>query len=454
MKINTWIKLGLAYLCILLMATCATGEYSEDPGTEIPPVDPFKEGSVPIKVPITRAVNDNDPENRIESVRLVIIRQNVVTNNKMLGNLSSITNIQLTDIAPVGYVDLFVIVNELPVWNLGGIQINDILSPNVLKNKVLSFNSGYPVVNASHPIPMFRMYENLRIMLNGETLLNNVPVLLSSVERLYAKVTFELNCTFADLDNGGDPIEIKHVLLKSMPKESYLAPAQYTKSSPSDFFDGGVLAMKADSNYTWNSNQFNSDFVCYIPEYLVSDISRYVYVSAVVNLTADETAEKEYKIAIGDGIAKGNDHMLGSTRLYSDVRISRNTHYHFTGNIRSFDLSANQDIEIHPQIVAWGEAIVDYDPREYLLQVSQNEFTFPSTAGLVQGVIHVVTDHPQGWSAVVAKGVPANSTTLVGSYSGAPSGDLTLTASGTITVADTIKVTAGKVTKHILVKNN
>jgi hypothetical protein len=406
--------------------------------------------SVPIQVPFTKAPNDNLPENRIVSARIIVIKQDRVTNNRILNGIDiSESNIQITDLVPVGYVDFFVIVNELVAWNLDDIHIGDIYFSNNLKQKIVTYNAGYPVVDATHPIPMFKMYENLQITENASTLLNNAPVALSSVERLYAKVSLELDCTFANLANGGDPIEIKQVSIKSMPKESYLAPTSYTKTGASDFFDGSTLTA---SNYTWTATGFESDFLCYIPEYLVSDISRNTYISAIVNLVADANSEREYKIVLGDSITKGNAYMLGNTKLYSDVRISRNTHYHFAGNIKSFDIRAEEDIELRPKILAWEETAVDSVIfQKYNLDVSQDLFQLSQVP--FDGVINVDTDHPKGWSAVpVSSG---NHTTLIGGpYTGKSSGVLKFHYDGQAIIgADTIKVTAGNVTKKILVKN-
>jgi hypothetical protein len=453
-NINTWIKLGLMCICLLGITTCTSDEFQKEdqPVTE----DPFKEGSVPIKVPLTKSVNDADPENRVVSVRLIIIRQNVVTNNKVISNIAStVTDVQLTDVVPAGYVDLFVIVNELPSWGLGSIQINDVLSSQVLKQKVLNF-SAYPVVSSSQTIPMFKMYEHLRITINGETLLDGAPVSLSAVERLYAKVSLNLKCTFAELANGGDPIEIKQVSVKNMPKESYLAPMLYTKNGAADLFNGNMLALKLDSNYIWTADSLKSNFVCYIPEYLVSDTGRYTYVSAVVNLKDDANSEREYKIVIGDGIESGNAYMLGNTKLYSDIRVSRNTHYQFTGIIKSFDIRAEEDIEIRPKILVWETVGLDSTLiDDYNFTVSQHEFQ-RATGTAFNGVIEVTTDHPNGWSAVVAP-TGARPTSLTGGpYTNKPSGKLTFTYSGATIAspaADTIKVTVGKLTKKFIIKN-
>ncbi|MDR2388721.1 MAG: hypothetical protein LBD89_02905 [Tannerellaceae bacterium] len=455
MKINTWIKIGVVTLWLLGVTTCTSDEYSSDNRDVTPSkVDPFEDGSVPVKIPLTKSVNDADPENRVVSVRLIIIRDNVVTNNKVIANIANTTtNVELTDIAPAGYVDLFVIVNELSEWDLGLINIGEVFSSSILKNKVLSFTN-YPIVSPTQPIPMFQMYENLRITVDGETLLNNTPVTLSSVKRLYAKVTLNLNCTYTNLVNGGDPIEIKQVSIKSIPKESYLAPTPYTETGASNFFDGSTLALKRDSNYTWTNTGFTSNFLCYIPEYLVSDITRYMYISAIVNLVTDVNAQREYKIVLGDGIPNGNTYMLGNSKLYSDVRISRNTHYTFTGNITSFDIRGEEDIEIRPQILVWeGVSVDESEFRVYKLTVSQEEFKLSQNT--FSGVVDIFTDYSGGWSAVLApKQSGTLRTTLTSSSGTSGQGLLKFDYNGqAITDADTIKVTAGTVTKQILIKN-
>jgi hypothetical protein len=188
----------------------------------------------------------------------------------------------------------------------------------------------------------------------------------------------------------------------------------------------------------------------YYPQFLT-----YLSVKASLKDNTNVDQQKEFKIAVGDGIMTcTNDSMLSGLLPANNLFITRNTHYHIDANIKSFDISAEQDIEIHPNVVNWGQVSLPVEPHDYNLQVSQNEFAFSSTVGSVSGVIHVTTDHAGGWSATLSKSVTSHPTTLSATYSGMSSGDLRFTTNGAITPPDTIKVTAGKVTKHILIKNN
>jgi hypothetical protein len=441
------------------ITTCTSNEQSWEGGGGNVPTDTLKETTVPVKVPITKAPNDSDPENRIVSARIIVIKQNRITNNKVINNIAdSEGNIQITDLVPVGHVDFFVIVNELSAWNLDDIDIGDTYFSNNLKQEIITY-TGCPVVDATHPIPMFRMYENLLITEEGNTLQNNVSVTLSEVERLYAKVSFSLKCTFEDLPYK-DPIEIKSVTIKNMPKEAYLAPKEYTKTETSDFFEE-VLPLNTNT-YTWTSTDFTSAFLCYIPEYLVSDITRYTYISAVVRLKGrtEPEYEKEYKIVLGNGITSHNNaYMLGNTVTYSDVRISRNTHYSFTGNITSFDIPDEMDMVIKAKILKWEEKPLDQQNiQNYTLEVSQNEFLFRPPLSVVNGVVNVTTDYSDGWSATMAakqSGVLRTSLddAVGGTVTKPSSGILKFTFDGnTIQDADTINVTAGSITKKILIK--
>ncbi|MDR2809804.1 MAG: hypothetical protein LBB84_04505 [Tannerellaceae bacterium] len=456
MKINTFVKIGLLCIWFIGITTCTSDEHAWQRGnSEQIDTTLFKEGTVPVLIPVTKSPNDNDPENRIVSVRIIVIKQDRVTNNKVINNINaSETNIQLTDLVPVGTVDFFVIVNELSNWDLNGITIGNTYFSNNLKQKLISYNSGLPVVDATHPIPMFEMYENLQITESGNTLLNNISVTLSSVKRLYAKVTLNLKSIFEDLDNGGDPIEIKQVSIKRMPKESYLAPLSYTKNSASDFFSG-TLALTPNTNYFVYADSFKSNFICYIPEYLVSEIDSFTYISAVVNLVGDVNSEREYKIVLGDGISNGNTYMLGNTKLYSDVRISRNKWYQLDIKIKSFDIRGEEDIEIRPIIVPWDTSIpVDSTGfRDHILTVSQDIFQLAAVS--FDGIVEITTDHPGGWSANLAPKQSGTLRTTLNTFVGTSgTGVLKFHYNGqSITEADTIKVTAGAVTKSILIKN-
>jgi hypothetical protein len=434
------------------IVACSSSEFPTNP--EVLPDDPFKDGKIPVDIPVqTRAVNDNNPENRVENARLIVIKGTKITNNKEFTISTSVyTNdsVHVSDYIPVGNIELFIIVNERSEWDLNSLTIGTTCFPNDFEKKILSFTS-LPVVNGVNLIPMYRQYRNLYVTPEGQLSIGGVPVTdLGVVERLYAKVTLRIGSIFADLANGGDPIQLDSISIKSMPKYSYLGPSWlYQEAANASYFDGArthrTPAYEADDDH------FLDTIVYYVPEHKVYYPLRTTYLAVKVSLkgNTDVDQQKEYKIAVGDGITScSNDSMLSGALPLTNLFVTRNTHYHFTVNVKSFDMKGEQDIVIKPQVVAWDAEVFNVDFREYLLRVSQNEFKLPQS--VVSLVVDVVTDHPDGWSATKTSARISFPTT----YTGRPSGELKFNYTGAaITGADTIKVTAGAVTKHILVRN-
>ena len=333
--------------------------------------NPSREGSIPLDIPLTRSVNDA-PDKYVGSVRLIITKNNVVTNNRFIPVPSSQNDVLFKELVPMGSVDYFLIANELSSWNLDStayLSVGTILFANDLKKKILSFNA-YPVVNTTtNLIPMVQYYEGLVVTDNGSGQAvarhNGIDVTgsLGVVDRLYAKASLRLVCRFSDLfSDGGVPIELESVSVKSMPRESYLAPDFYYKTGSADFFDGSTAGVIAGSNYTLSgttpSDSFTGDFSFYIPEHLVADTARRTYISFVVRLIDETSIKKEYKISLGDSIDRQD---LGAMPVltymneyagYRGLRVSRNTHYDIVAAVKSFSI---MELEFSSKVVKWGD---------------------------------------------------------------------------------------------------
>jgi hypothetical protein len=426
-------------------------------------VDPFKDGKVPLNVPIlTRAVNDGNPENKIANARLIVIKGTTIANNKPFTISTSVypdDSVHVSDYVPVGNINLYLVVNERPEWGLASLTVGTTCYTNDFESKILNFPTGsYITVDANNPIPMYRQYKNLYVAQDGQLSIGGQPVTLGEVERLYAKVTLVIGAVFANLANGGDPIQLDSLGVKSMAKYSLLSPMlQYPVTTAAGVFSPPPTAHT--TNYVANATLFKDSVVYYLPEHRMSVADYKTYLSVKVSLLGNTLADqqREYKLVIGDGIETcSNDSMLSGLLPMQNLFVTRNTHYQYTANIKSFDMRAEEDIEIHPKIVAWETTtITPVDVREYIFRVSQDTFVLPTAAAAHVGVIDVVTDHPGGWSAVMApKATGTLRTSLVATYSGMPSGPLKFSYNGqAITQGDTIKVTAGAVTKKIVITN-
>ncbi|MDR1918894.1 MAG: hypothetical protein LBQ65_04515, partial [Tannerellaceae bacterium] len=350
--------------------------------------------------------------------------------------------------------------NEKPEWGLASLTVGQTYSSNDLESKILNFPTGnYITVDANNPIPMYRQYKNLQVSLEGALSIGGQAVTLGEVERLYAKVTLVIGTVFANLANGGDPIQLDSLGVKSMAKYSLLTPTlQYPVTTASGVFS--PPSTTHTSNYVANATRFKDSVVYYLPEHRLSVPDYKTYLSLKVSLLGNTAADqqREYKLVIGDGIETcSNDSMLNGQLPLQNLFITRNTHYQYTANIKSFDIRSEEDIEIRPRIVAWETTSMDstiFD--DYVFTVSQDLFQRAATGTAFNGVIEVTTDHPNGWSAVVAPTGTRPTSLTGGPYTNKPSGKLTFTYSGATIAspaADTIKVTVGKVTKKIIIKN-
>jgi hypothetical protein len=390
-----------------------------------PTIDgPFKDGGLPVKLPVTRAINDGEPENEITSARLIVIKNSIVANNKEFEiDPANRDSVYVLDTIPVGTVDMFIIVNEKADWELDLIAKNSTYFPENIEQKTLTF-SAHPAVTLTNPIPMYRQFRNLHVSKEGAFSFINGDVIpmdsLGVVDRLYAKVTLALKAKFADMVNGGDPIKIDSVSIKSMPKHSYLTPSVgllYPVSG--GYFNGQVFApadQNESGNYKADGAGLSDSIIWYIPEHRLSDPAYLTYISIKASL-ADNTDPDEQvefkKIILGDGAATipQDSLRIGSYNNagipINNWFITRNTHYDVKATIKSFSKTNESVVDVIMKVVGWTPVPIN-DPyiREHELKVSQDEFHITSTgAAYYEGVVTVETNHSEGWSADGTSGV-------------------------------------------------
>jgi hypothetical protein len=463
----------VSYICLLILGivTCTSDEFQKET-PPLPPPDPSPEQ---VEIMTKSVVDLSNPEDSVAQVRwivlttggVVLVNQHIDADSIRKLTVDHKATITFKALLPGGYADFFMIANELPVWNLGNYDKDDVLSSETLKALMTSYTSFLPtnpslLVNNANLVPMVGIYEHLYAasgrIYNKDT---DTDVDVGKVERLYSKVTFNITALLSKQNNDKDPIDIVNIALKNMPAYSYLAPYLYlgtsvlngatvlpTSANYKNTYDPGIAA-EADSC-------FRGVFSFYIPEYLLTDTSKYTYASVLVKLRNDATAQKEYRIVIGDGIAKYNqttknnawllDHQ--GDRSVVDLRIGRNIHYHFDAKIINFSLRGEQQVEIRPIIEPWNVTNVDsVFIRDYTLTVSQDMFELKSGSSFT-GKVTVTTDHPGGWTSSVKAGTGATTIPNTGIdwleflYSGT-----------TLAIPDTIHVKAGTLTKKILITN-
>ncbi|MDH6307065.1 hypothetical protein M2459_003122 [Parabacteroides sp. PF5-5] len=334
-KQKTVIQL-LSYAVILLCFGCTSGEM---------PTDEKPAEVTTLQIPITRSGTEN--EDQIGNCRMIIFSKagRVLYNQKH----NEADGLTFTAEVPVGKIDLYLVANEQAAWNLDNVS-----SPGDLKGKQLAF-SAYPLVDATHPIPMFGSYENIKAEPNDATVLSS-----AAIERLYSKVTLDLSCAFEDIAD--TEIVLEHVAVNSMPSWSKLSPASYSGT----VFNGAQIAPATlGTNYNATQSRdkkagFSATYTFYVPEYLVSNKADRSYLAISVYQKDDITNKKTYKVILGDGIAdtqpghNDNTYMGGESATLTDLRISRNRHYTFTASIKNFDASSDEtDVNVEGQVIDW-----------------------------------------------------------------------------------------------------
>ncbi|MDR2495928.1 MAG: hypothetical protein LBD21_02220 [Tannerellaceae bacterium] len=409
-----------------------------------------KEELIPIEVPVTRTPPNADAESRVNTVRMIVLRGGYVRTNQMISLSSITTSAVIEDYVPVGLVDFFLIANERSGWNLGALNIGDPQTKEQLKSKILNFTAHPAIPQTVLPspaesdlIPMARIYEALQInsdgtAQSGSTVLTD-PELHWGLQRLYAKLTFNLEVVFADLA-GHDPIKLDSIAVRHLPSQSYLGEKPFTLST---FFDPDTLDRNQAPNVYGPSNSlgFDAKFITYLPEHLVANKDDYTYISLNVNLAGSSAVatKREYKIVIGESIrpaaGKDNDSLLntsGPTNYVSDYYIRRNTHYQFDAILKSYDHSSDQDLILKPRVMDWDESFApdtfDYDAQ--ILLVNPSDIIIPAGVTTYQGVIDVYTDYQKGWNATVSHYSGTGSCAIIGGSDNRPNGQLKFNMNG------------------------
>lgn len=431
---------------ILIVLICFISCSSEENGVTLPSI--IEDETIPLQVPFTKSINGADSTNRVKTVRMIITKDGRVTNNIKKSDLTvDSISVVIQDSVPVGKVNYYLIANEDSFWDFDLINIDDYISASLIKEKVLNF-SAYPVVNKDNHIPMFGMYEGLNITSDSKAYYEGTDVTndLGKLTRLYVKASLELKCIFNDLPNK-QSIELKSLSIKSMPKKSYLAPTYYNDGA--GFFDGAFTDI-TNTNYILSSTGFSGDFEFYLPEHIVTDTINKTYISAVVRMVSDPTKEREYRIVLGDSIIRNDNNYMLNDASFQGVRVSRNTHYLIKAAIKSYEESAGHDMEIVTTVINWETTNTDdNDIWKYDLKVSQDEF-YIDGSNEYDGVIHIKTNYPSGWSVKGSTGVSFENS--IGSYVSTldnQTGETLKFKLSTGGLSGSIDITAGPIVKRI-----
>lgn len=340
------LSLGLFGLFSLFMLLSLPGCTSD----ELEKTDSPGETTI-LKIPVTRSPG---VENELSTLRMIIFSNR----GKCLVNTTEPKNgSTFEEEVPVGYLNLYLIANERASWNL-----DNVASIQELKSKPVFFTN-YPAVDDSNPIPMFGAHENIYAAIDMTTIVDEQNEGDGTVERLYAKVTLNLDCTFSS-PGVNTKIILDSVRIKRMPGESYLSPERYSDNT---FFDGQKIIPGTTHGYDPSDNtSFNTSIDFYIPEYIINDKSKYTYLSIFVHKDGAPANTQEYTLVIGDGIGTHSiSEMKGNSVTLDDLRVSRNTHYTFQATITGFTTA---EMDLIASVDPWGSAPVNtiIDGQYYL----------------------------------------------------------------------------------------
>lgn len=420
--------LGYSIIIQLFLFSCTSNEVPV-------PDKPAGIEQVSLSIPITRSPGDN-PENDILTARMIVVRSlgqdgggKVLANNNTPVRVDDET-VAFNDMVQIGKIDIYFFANELAAWNLASITSGSTMPS--LSDKVLTYSSSpyYGPATSSTGIPMYAYYQQLEVNEEGEIEGDANRTFL--MERLYAKVLLNLVCNFDNI--GGREIELENVAVKGMPTQSWLLAANYSGNAFNDGAAQSPLSFSALPDP--GEDGFMSTYRFYIPEYLVSDKTKYSYLYIGARLKDNPAVKYSYELVLGNGMATRTfEEMYATDISLSDLTVSRNTCYTLTANIIGFG-SANE-IKVNLGAEEWTPVTVENNLAGRMLNVSDIAVTVSATTdGRIyfwsnQKDVDVSVD-TNGYTGTINKtysyntGTSSGVGTLTIPYTGAPQGTYTI----------------------------
>ena len=373
-------------IAVSLLVFLALGRCTRE---TINPDDP--QGDVTTKLslsfPLTRA--SSDPEKTINSLRVIIFRSDswgnetgFVVNKLITLPVGGEDEVDITEIVPVGYLNLYLIANEDPLWNLGSVN-----NPTALNSKLLDYNAninGY----ITPSFTMYSVYKAVKIDMAGNITHPDKVVsgtkTIFPIERVVAKLTVTIDCEFSDLGNRA--IALDSAMIVSMPLKPYLVPTLYPGLTSGDYFKSGIrdissgyFAAQSFASTPGFSTISGKELLFYLPEHVLSNANRsnFTYLKLVGHMVSSPTTTLTYRVPLGNslGVLGGYtaDYLL---EHFADVpaaalTITRNTHYDLKLKIIGF--GERNHMEVNAVVKPWAEVGIigsHQDPYIYVSTVS------------------------------------------------------------------------------------
>ena len=317
-----------------------------------------------LSVPITRAGETVD-EKRVSTARLIIVRSSgqpgagevLVNSNTPVTSGPNDEYQVFKEYIQVGYIDIYVFGNELPSWGLNSIAVGSTFSFSLLQTKTYDFTD-HPVVDATHPIPSFAYHQNMHVDISGVLRKDGYPITLIEVQRLIAKVHVKINCLFSELPDN-TPIALDSIFIRRMPKTSWLIPKYNTLTSDPNYFDGTYHAFPALTPSEESTGGFFREHIFYIPEYLVTDITKYTYITIAAHKVVAPLQRFHWKLVLGNGIPTKTMAEMFTIANNDDLTITRNVCYTYNiVRIIGFGDQEDRTIHLEADVSPWNWQVI------------------------------------------------------------------------------------------------
>ena len=338
--------------------------------SEEQPVEENSAGMASISLSFPTSRGSGNPDKTLEELRVIIFRSTElgvglgapVTNKIVYPVPPDDDEIEITEIVPVGHLNIYLIGNEAVEMNLNAVATFGDLESIIIDNSLATHNY------LNSPFPMYSGFRAVRVDALGNVTHPDVTVVGGKttflVERAISRLDVRLSCKFDDL--GGKAISIDSAVVLSMPLKPNLVAHEYnganffsTNNSGASLDVSGYLSTtRADGLPGFESVDF---FTFYLPEHLLNhvDHSHFTYLKLVGTLLPPNSpATLTYRIPLGNGLGIGANtvgYLLDnySTVPETDLSVTRNTHYDLTLHIKG--LGERSDIEVSAKVQPWDE---------------------------------------------------------------------------------------------------
>ncbi|MEG1664319.1 MAG: hypothetical protein RR286_03320, partial [Mucinivorans sp.] len=293
------------------------------------------------------------------------------------------TNKTIQEIVTSGLRDIYLIVNEplspdglTPLASFAGLR-----SAQDIRALELAYSGGAlsQATGAPHrptTIPMFTSYIGRELLVGNENLLGG------QVCRTIAKMTLNIQYTYADLPAGR--ILFDSVVILGLPRWSSLIAQPYINATSSRLIRSEWQSLSNTS--ATPATTFSSSNTFYLPEFILSGKDTAPQMVVYAHLQGDAARVFKYVNPLGDGM---NPTQSGSTTY----NLTRNRHYTYNGRVVDYgDLGLEVKVDVQP----WGLVSIT-DNNGVRTQITKNITPFTPCDG--RGEFTVALDQPSQWRA-------------------------------------------------------